>query len=141
MSRLRWLACAQHTDGAYDEVPFKATQLYALEIPSRGGDTLFSSAYAAYEALPPRLRQQLEGRRGAFTFGGKAALQGKPSSLLNPEDQGKAPALHPLLRRHKDSGRTALYFDPNKIVHIEGLPQQESDRCALHCSSHSCCCC
>ena len=36
-------AAGWHTDGAYDEVPFKATQLYALAIPSRGGDTHFSS--------------------------------------------------------------------------------------------------
>lgn len=41
-----------HTDGSYEEVPFKATQLYALAIPSRGGDTHLSSGYAAYEAIP-----------------------------------------------------------------------------------------
>ena len=41
-----------HTDGAYDEEPFKATQLYALAMPSRGGDTHFASMYAAYDALP-----------------------------------------------------------------------------------------
>ena len=41
-----------HTDGAYDQEPFKATQLYALAVPSRGGDTLFASMYAAYDALP-----------------------------------------------------------------------------------------
>ncbi|HYB40989.1 MAG TPA: TauD/TfdA family dioxygenase, partial [Candidatus Methylomirabilis sp.] len=40
-----------HTDGAYDEEPFKATQLYALAVPSRGGETHFASMYAAYEAL------------------------------------------------------------------------------------------
>ena len=51
-----------HTDGAYDEQPFKATQLYALAIPSVGGDTLFASMYAAYEALPDRLKHKLEGR-------------------------------------------------------------------------------
>ena len=45
-----------HTDGAYDPVPFKATQLYALAIPDTGGDTLFASGYAAYDALPARLK-------------------------------------------------------------------------------------
>ena len=48
-------ASGWHTDGAYDEVPFKATQLYGLAIPSRGGNTLFASMYAAYDALPDRL--------------------------------------------------------------------------------------
>ena len=41
-----------HTDGAYDQEPFKATQLYALAVPSRGGDTLFASMYAGYELCP-----------------------------------------------------------------------------------------
>ena len=44
-----------HTDGAYDEVPFKGTQLYAIAIPDSGGDTLFASGYAAYEAMPEPL--------------------------------------------------------------------------------------
>jgi taurine dioxygenase len=60
-------AVGYHTDGAYDEVPFKATQLYSIAIPSRGGDTHFCSMYVSYEALPERLKTMLEGRRGAFT--------------------------------------------------------------------------
>jgi len=73
-----------HTDGAYDEEPFKATQLYALAVPSRGGDTHFASMYAAYAALPPRVKERLEGRKG-------------------------------------------LYFDPGKILYIDGLEPPESD--------------
>ena len=46
---------AFHTDGAYEAVPYKATQLYALAIPSRGGVTHFAGAYAADDALPQRL--------------------------------------------------------------------------------------
>ena len=60
-----------HTDGAYNQAPFKATQLYALAIPSRGGDTLFANGYAAYEALPDRLKERLDGVIGAFSYGGK----------------------------------------------------------------------
>ena len=46
-----------HTDGSYEAVPFKATQLYAVAIPSRGGDTFFSSAYAAYDATSKPLME------------------------------------------------------------------------------------
>jgi taurine dioxygenase len=112
-----------HTDGAYDEVPFKATQLYALAVPSTGGDTHFSSMYAAYEALPERIRQKLEGRRGAFTYGGRRKTQ----ALLNPEDRDRAPAFHPMIRVHAETGRKSLYFDPGKILYIEGLEPEESD--------------
>jgi taurine dioxygenase len=112
-----------HTDGAYDEEPFKATQLYALAVPSTGGDTFFASMYAAYEALPPRLKERLEGRNGAFTYGGRR----KATALLNEEDRDWQPVFHPIIRTHPETKRKALYFDPGKILRIEGLDQDESD--------------
>ena len=112
-----------HTDGAYDEVPFKATQLYATAVPSTGGNTYFSSMYLAYDALPARLKQLLEGRNGAFTYGGRTSAQ----SLLNEEDRNRPPAFHPMLRVHAETGRTSLYFDPGKILYIEGLEKRQSD--------------
>jgi taurine dioxygenase len=112
-----------HTDGAYDEVPFKATQLYALAIPDTGGDTLFASGYAAYEAMPERLKQRLEGVTGAFTYGGRR----KSTALLNPEDRDWVPVFHPIIRTHSETGRKSLYFDPGKILYIEGAEKGESD--------------
>src|SRR3989440_10751390 len=76
-----------HTDGAYDQEPFKATQLYALAVPSRGGDTLFASMYAAYEALPPRLKARLDCRHAEFTYGGRP----KATALLNPGYRDRPP--------------------------------------------------
>jgi putative 2-oxoglutarate oxygenase len=112
-----------HTDGAYDDEPFKATQLYALAVPSRGGDTFFASMYAAYDALPDRLKNRLEGKTGAFTYGGRR----KATALLNEEDKHRPPAFHPIIRMHPETGRKALYFDPGKILRIEGLEAAESD--------------
>ena len=117
-------AASWHTDGAYDEVPFKATLLYALAVPSRGGDTGFSSMHRAWDALPVRLKSLLERRRGTFTYGG-----GKRGSdaLLNPEDRGHDPVFHPVIRTHSETGRKSLYFDPGKIVYVEGLEPADSD--------------
>ena len=112
-----------HTDGSYEEVPFKATQLYALAIPSKGGDTHFSSAYAAYEELPQHLKRRLEGRYGAFKYGGRKKL----NLLLNEEDRNAQPVRHPLVQVHAETGRKLLYFDQGKILSIEGLPAAESD--------------
>jgi taurine dioxygenase len=112
-----------HTDGAYDQEPFKATQLYAIAVPSTGGDPLFASMYAAYDALPPRLRQRLQGRLGAFAYGGRR----KATALLNEEDRDWKPVFHPIIRTHPETGRQALYFDPGKILNIEGLDAAESD--------------
>jgi taurine dioxygenase len=112
-----------HTDGAYDEIPFKATKLYALAVPSTGGDTHFSSMYMAYAALPDRLKALLEGRKGAFTYGGRTGQ----TALLNPEDRQEPPAFHPMIRTHSETGRKSLYFDPGKILYIENLGPAQSD--------------
>jgi taurine dioxygenase len=112
-----------HTDGAYDQEPFKATQLYALAIPDQGGDTHFASMYAAYAGLPASLKDKLDGRLGAFTYGGRA----KSTALLNPEDRDWVPVMHPIIRTHPETRRKCLYFDPGKIVRIEGLDANESD--------------
>ena len=112
-----------HTDGAYDAEPFKATQLYALAVPSRGGDTFFASMYAAYDALPAPLRARLEGRLGAFTYGGRR----KATALLDEADRNWTPVFHPIIRVHPETGRKGLYFDPGKILRIEGLDARESD--------------
>jgi len=112
-----------HTDGAYDQEPFKATQLYALAVPSRGGDTHFASMYAAYDALPQELKRRLEGVRGAFTYGGRK----KATALLNEEDRDWTPVFHPIIRTHPETGRKGLYFDPGKILRVEGLGERESD--------------
>jgi len=112
-----------HTDGAYDAVPFKATQLYAVAIPSRGGDTLFASMYSAYDALPQRLKDRLDGRMAAFTYGGRR----KTTALLNEEDRYWKPVFHPIIRTHPETSRKALYFDPGKILRIDGLSESESD--------------
>src|SRR5215469_5052630 len=92
--------------------------------PSTGGDTLFADGYAAYDALPERLKQQIEGRLGAFTYGGRQ----KKRELLKEADRDWQPVFHPIVRTHPETGRKALYFDPGKIESIEGVSAQESDK-------------
>jgi len=121
-----------HTDGAYNQAPFKATQLYALAVPSRGGNTLFANAYAAYDALPQRLKDRLDGVIGLFSYGGR---RGK-ARLLNPEDQDWAPVYHPIIRIHPETGRKSLYFDPGKIVDFVGVERAEGDQ-RISCIGHA----
>jgi taurine dioxygenase len=112
-----------HTDGAYNQAPFKATQLYAVAVPSRGGNTLFASGYAAYEALPQPLKDRLEGVIGTFAYAGR---RGK-SKLLDPEHQDWKPVFHPIIRVHPETGRKSLYFDPGKICGFVGVDDKEGD--------------
>ena len=112
-----------HTDGAYNQRPFKATQLYAVAIPSRGGDTLFASTYAACDALPESLRARLQDLRGAYVYGGRRKAQ----ALLDQADRDWKPVFHPFVRKHPETGRDVLYFDPGKILYVDRLPENESD--------------
>jgi taurine dioxygenase len=112
-----------HTDGAYNQQPFKATQLYALAVPTRGGDTLFANGYAACDALPERLKRRLDGVMGAFSYGGRRG----GSALLDKQDQDWKPVFHPIIRTHPETGHKSLYFDPGKIVDIVGCERAESD--------------
>ena len=121
-----------HTDGSYEEVPYKATQLYALAIPSRGGDTLFSSGYAAWDELPQRLKERLEGKVGTFKYGGRK----QRNRLLDEADRHEKPVRHPLVRKHPETGRTLLYFDQGKILDIEGLDDAESDALVAEMSAY-----
>jgi taurine dioxygenase len=47
--------------------------------------------------------------------------------LLNPEDRDAPPAIHPIVRTHSETGRKSLYFDPGKILSIEGADKSEND--------------
>lgn len=112
-----------HTDGSYNATPYKATQLYALAIPSRGGDTFFASTYAAYDALPGALKLRIAKLRGAYVYGGRR----KANTLLDEEDRHRDPMFHALVRTHSETGRNALYFDVNKLLYIDGVSEAESE--------------
>jgi taurine dioxygenase len=113
-----------HTDGPWDTEVCKATQLYALEIPSYGGDTLFANMYTAYANLPSRLKRRIDGLQAEFAYGGRTR-QG--IDLLEPEDQLRPPAVYPVVRVHAETGRKALYVNPVHIMRIAGMPEQEGN--------------
>jgi taurine dioxygenase len=113
-----------HTDGPWDTDVVKATQLFAVEIPSYGGDTLFANMYTAYEALPEALKRRIEGLEAEFVYGGRTR-QG--IDLLDPEDQARPPAVHRIARVHAETGRKSLYVNPIHIQRIVGLSHEESE--------------
>ncbi len=122
-----------HTDSPWDTEICKATQLYAVEIPSYGGDTLFANMYAAYDALPEALKRRIDGMQAEFAYGGRTR-QG--IELLEPEDQVRPPAVHPLVHVHSETGRKSLYVNRVHILRIVGLPEKESDALIEELFSH-----
>jgi taurine dioxygenase len=113
-----------HTDTSYDYITAKATGMYAVNVPSIGGDTLFSNSYAAYDALPDALKQKLEGRSASHIYGGRLKRQ---QERMEDSERGRAPAIHPLVPTHPETGRKSLYFNDGQIISILGLEPTESD--------------
>jgi taurine dioxygenase len=110
-----------HTDQCHQEIPAKATMLYAIEIPSKGGNTLFSNAYMAYETLPAGLKQRIAGRRALNAYDKDSTLR-----TANYDNAGSS-YWHPVVRTHPATGRKALYVNRLMTREIEGLPRDESD--------------
>jgi taurine dioxygenase len=111
-----------HTDQCHQERPAMASMLYAIEIPSEGGNTLFANAYTAYETLPAELKRRIEGRKAvnAYDYDTGATIRGGDVSADAPS------YAHPVVRTHPATGRKALYVNRLMTRRIEGLPAQES---------------
>jgi taurine dioxygenase len=110
-----------HTDQCHQEIPAKATMLYAIEVPGRGGNTLFANAYAAYETLPAAVKARIAGRRALNAYTSDTMLRSARY------DDAKSAAWHPAVRTHPATGRKALYVNRLMTREIEGLPRDESD--------------
>jgi len=120
-----------HTDHSYDQAPAMGSILYAREVPETGGDTVFASMYAAYDALSDGLKQTLESLQavhssrhvfGVEAYAGRGDLKGR---YLNPE-AAMQDAVHPVVVRHPGSGRKALYVNAAFTVRIAGWTDEES---------------
>ena len=118
-----------HTDHSYDQIPAMASVLYAQEVPPIGGDTMFSCMYAAYDALSDGLKETLSGlntvHSSRHVFGNRRGETDDDNRLGN-QDAAQQDALHPIVIRHPDTGRKALYVNGNFTTHIEGWTAEES---------------
>jgi len=118
-----------HTDHSYDEVPAMCSILYAREVPDVGGDTIFASQYAAYEALSDGMKQTLLGMRAEHSsrhaFGKIQPQQIEGARIGNP-DLALQDATHPVIIKHPLSGRPALYVNTDFTLRFEGWTDEES---------------
>jgi len=118
-----------HSDTTYLEVPPMGSMLLAREIPPYGGDTLFASQYAAYEALSDTMQRLLEGLRG-ISSSAKADVSKTREDRLKTDGKEAAPKSyvnsHPVVRTHPETGRKALYVNIAHTAGIEGLTEAES---------------
>ncbi|WP_297725800.1 TauD/TfdA family dioxygenase [Limnohabitans sp. Rim8] len=118
-----------HSDTTYLETPPMGSMLLAKEIPPFGGDTLFASQYAAYEALSDTMQRMLAGLKG-ISKSAKADVSKTREDRIQSDGKVSAPqsftSAHPVVRTHPETGRKALFVNVAHTDGIEGLTDAES---------------
>lgn len=120
-----------HSDTTYLPQPPKCTVLYAVETPPKGGDTLFTDMYAAFEGLSEGLQNALRGLSVVNTSNLNAAsLRGNHLTSGSMEQKASnathLEAVHPAVRTHPETGREALYVNPAHSFRFANMQPEES---------------
>ena len=103
-----------HCDISFTDPPAAVSVLHALEVPDLGGDTLFADTQGAFERLSEPLQTMLVSLTATHVYPGR------------PEGFDTS-AIHPVVRPHPRTGRSALYVNPAFVVRINELEPGESD--------------
>ncbi len=124
-----------HSDVSCDAEPPMGSILHLRIVPAVGGDTLFASMYAAYDALSARMKTYLEGLTA--THDGEPYYRGRYKDK-GVDDRGRIypRAVHPVLRTHPETGRKALYVNRMFTTRINDLSREESEAILAYLIDH-----
>ena len=118
-----------HSDLSYKERPSLGSLLHAQELPEEGGDTLFANQHRAWETLPAALQQRIGGLRAEHSYLAHYEELRERSpwrpALSDTQRAQLAPAVHPVVRTHPQTGRKALFVSEHFTTGIAGLPADE----------------
>ena len=122
-----------HSDTTYLTQPPLATLLYAVETPSHGGDTLFASTRAAYDALSDGMRKMVDSLIGVNSAGlkyggGRSQMHSKIGNMKvhDTEKAEEYEAEHPVARTHPETGKKALYVSRSHTIRFRDMTEEES---------------
>ena len=118
-----------HSDTTYLDMPPMGSMLLSREVPPYGGDTLFASQYAAYEALSSTMQDLLNGLTG-ISSSAKADVSKTREDRIKTDGKDTVPqeyrAEHPIVRTHPETGRKVLYVNVAHTAGIKGMTDEES---------------
>jgi taurine dioxygenase len=116
-----------HSDMCYLERPSMATMLYAMVIPSVGGNTLFANMYKAYETLPPETRERIAGLKAVNTYDPGRSNYATMRTRIEQASPSARSYAQPMVYTHPATGRKALYINRLMTESIVGMPREESN--------------
>jgi taurine dioxygenase len=114
-----------HSDVSCDQEPPMASVLRIFEVPSSGGDTLFASMYAAYDALSEHMKKFLDPLMAIHDGGPNYIDRAKRAGIYKPDKIFPANP-HPVIRTHPETGKKSIYVNKIFTQNIEGIPKDES---------------
>jgi taurine dioxygenase len=114
-----------HSDVTFEKAPPKGSILRAVTVPDAGGDTLWANMYLAYEALSGPLQRFLGELSAEHDGGGFRRIARNESQRKDLESRQRA--VHPVVRRHPQTGRRALFVNSVFTKRLVGLKPAESD--------------
>lgn len=116
-----------HTDHSFQPEPPKATALYAVSLPTKGGDTEWAHMGAAYDALPASLRAEVDALEAVHAYTESRVPPKLAERTAAGEDDASDGVVHPLIRTHPDNGRKSIYLNPLRVRRFRGMTPE---RCA-----------
>ena len=122
-----------HSDGAHRDSPYRATTLYGIKIPSRGGDTLFANLHAAYEALPQATKDRIDGLKTQFVYDYDA----QDRDFTDDDDTNLPRAVHNLVRIHPATGRKSLYLSRLMCRRVVDMDPAKSEALLMDLFDHA----
>ena len=130
-----------HSDISYKPKPSLGSLLHAQELPAEGGDTLFADQHLAWEALSPELQRRILPLKAEHSYLAKyeelrAKNPWRPKLSQAQIDQ-VAPAVHPVVRTHPETGRKALFVSEHFTTRIVDLPKEEGDALLAELFAHN----
>ena len=110
-----------HTDHSNHPRPPKATMLFAVDLPSTGGDTQYVNMHDAYDDLPAATKTRIAGLRAIHVYQSKYSPRPLGPLTAASRKTLPPPGLHPLVHVHPENGRKALYLNPVRMEGIVGM--------------------
>ena len=117
-----------HTDMSYNDLPPRASLLYALEVPPDGGNTGYLNMNAAYDTLPADLKRAIEGRTCIHDSSRNSAGELRQGFQRTTDVTRTPGAVHPLVRLHPVTRRKSLFLGRRPGAYIHGLSVEESEK-------------